>query len=91
VGYVVDKVALGQVFSEYFQFPFPIFTPPISLQSPSPIIRGWYNRPVSGRSTQSPSPQIKKKTKFYTEPPLVSQYKHSVFKVIGEPISYATS
>jgi hypothetical protein len=43
---VVDKVALGQVFSEYFGFPCPIFIPPISPQSPSPIIRGWYNRPV---------------------------------------------
>jgi hypothetical protein len=40
-------VALGQVFSEYFGFPpLPIFIPPISPQSPSPIIRGWYNRPV---------------------------------------------
>jgi hypothetical protein len=53
-------VALGQVFSEYFGFPcqssFHQF-----LQSPSPIIRGWYSRPVSGCSTQSPTPQIKKK------------------------------
>jgi hypothetical protein len=46
VGFVVDKVALGQVFSEYFEFPFPIFIPPISPQSASPVIRGWYNRPV---------------------------------------------
>jgi hypothetical protein len=52
---------LGQVFSEYFGFALPIFIPPISPQSPSPIIRGWYNRPVSGRSTQSPTAQIKKK------------------------------
>jgi hypothetical protein len=44
VGFVVDKVALGQVFSEYFCFPLPIFIPPISPQSPSPIIRGWYKR-----------------------------------------------
>jgi hypothetical protein len=42
VGFVVDKVALGQVVSEYFGFPLPIFIPPISPQSPSPIIRGWY-------------------------------------------------
>jgi hypothetical protein len=27
-------------------FPLPIFIPPISPQSPSSIIRGWYNRPV---------------------------------------------
>jgi hypothetical protein len=46
VGFVVDKVALRQVFSEYLGFPMPILIPPISPQSPSPIIRGWYNRPV---------------------------------------------
>jgi hypothetical protein len=46
VGFVVDKVALGQVFSEYFGFPMPIFIPPISPQSPLSIIWGWYNRPV---------------------------------------------
>jgi hypothetical protein len=46
VGFVVDKVELGQVFSEYFGFPLTIFIPLISPQSPSPIIRGWYNRPV---------------------------------------------
>jgi hypothetical protein len=46
VGFGVDKVALGQVFSEYFGFPLPIFIPPISPQSPSSIIWGWYNRPV---------------------------------------------
>jgi hypothetical protein len=28
------------------RFPLPIFIPTISPQSPSPIIRGWYNRPV---------------------------------------------
>jgi hypothetical protein len=35
VANVVDKVALGQVFSEYFGFPcLPIFIPSISPQSP---------------------------------------------------------
>jgi hypothetical protein len=47
-------------FLRVLQFPLPIFIPPISPQSPSPIIRGWDNRPVSGRSTQSPNAQIKK-------------------------------
>jgi hypothetical protein len=28
VGFVVDKVALGQVFYEYFCFPLPILIPP---------------------------------------------------------------
>jgi hypothetical protein len=42
VGFVVDKVALGHVFSEYLGFPpLPIFIPPISPESPSPIIVGW--------------------------------------------------
>jgi hypothetical protein len=31
--FVVDKVAMGQVFSEYFGFPLPIFIPPITPQS----------------------------------------------------------
>jgi hypothetical protein len=42
----LTKVALGQVFSEYFGFPLPIFIPLISPHSPSPIIWGWYNMPV---------------------------------------------
>jgi hypothetical protein len=43
VGFVVDKVALGQVFFE-LGFPLPILIPPIA--PPSSIIWGWYNRPV---------------------------------------------
>jgi hypothetical protein len=42
VGFVVDKVALGKVFSEYFGFP----CQSLFHQSPSSIIWGWYNRPV---------------------------------------------
>jgi hypothetical protein len=57
VGFVVDKVALGQVFSEYFGFPcLPIFIPP---QSPSPIIWGWYNRPVVAAVPKVPPHRIK--------------------------------
>jgi hypothetical protein len=48
VGFVVDKVASGQVFSEYFGFP----CQSSFYQSPSPVICGWYNKPVSGRSTK---------------------------------------
>jgi hypothetical protein len=33
MGFVVDKAALGQVFSEYFGFPLPIIIPPISPSS----------------------------------------------------------
>jgi hypothetical protein len=36
----------GAGFLRVLRFALPIFIPPISLQSPSPIIRGWCNRPV---------------------------------------------
>jgi hypothetical protein len=48
VGFVVDKAALGQVFSEYFGFPchhstnFSIII----------ITRGWDNRSIGGRSAE---------------------------------------
>jgi hypothetical protein len=61
VGFVVDKVALGQFFSDYFGFPMPIFIPPISSQSPSPIIRGWCNRPVVAAVFKVPPHKLKKK------------------------------
>jgi hypothetical protein len=61
MGFVVDKVALEQVFSEYFGFFLPIFIPPISPQSRSPIIRGWYNRPVVVAVPKVPLHQLKKK------------------------------
>jgi hypothetical protein len=40
VEFVVDKAALGQVFSEYFGFPLPLI-PPTAPHSSSPTIRGW--------------------------------------------------
>jgi hypothetical protein len=58
-------VALGQVFSEYFCFPWPILIPPTAPHSSS-IIRSWYNRPISGRRTKwtvSPHPKKLKKKK----------------------------
>jgi hypothetical protein len=57
---VEDKVALGQVFSQYFAFPLPSFIPPISPQSPSPIIRGWYNRPLVAAVPKVPKYKLKK-------------------------------
>jgi hypothetical protein len=43
VGFVVDKAALGQVFSEYFDSTnFSIIV----------ITRGWHNRPIDGRSAE---------------------------------------
>jgi hypothetical protein len=41
VGFVVDKVALGQVFSDCFGFPWPIFLPSISPQSPTFTYHPW--------------------------------------------------
>jgi hypothetical protein len=48
VGVVVDKAALGQVFSEYFDFPANHFT----NFSIIIITRGWHNRPIGGRSAE---------------------------------------
>jgi hypothetical protein len=48
VGFVVDKAALGQVFSEYFGFPANLST----NFSIIIITRGWYNRPIGGRSAE---------------------------------------
>jgi hypothetical protein len=56
VGFVVDKVALGQV-----RFPVLIFIPPISPQSPSPIIWGLYNMPVVAAVPKVPPHKLKKK------------------------------
>jgi hypothetical protein len=43
--FVVDKVALGKVFSEYFGFPCQSSFHQLLQKSPSSIIRGLYNRP----------------------------------------------
>jgi hypothetical protein len=56
----------GAGFLRVLRFPLPILIPPIAPQSPSPIIWGWYNRPVSGRSTKwtqlfTPHPKILKR------------------------------
>jgi hypothetical protein len=38
VEFLVEKVALGKIFSEYFGFPLAIFISPIASKSPSTII-----------------------------------------------------
>jgi hypothetical protein len=57
---MVDKVALGQVFSEYFGFPcqssFHQF-----LDNHHHLTSGAGTKASSGRSTQSPTAQIKTK------------------------------
>jgi hypothetical protein len=64
VGSVVDSAALGQVFSEYFSFPYHSFSPLTAPQSSPSIILGWYNRPINGRSNSglgsTSDPYIKK-------------------------------
>jgi hypothetical protein len=39
----------------------PIFIPPISPQSPPPVILGWYNRPVVAAVPKIPPHKLKKK------------------------------
>jgi hypothetical protein len=43
----------GVGFLRVLPLPLPILIPPTAPQSPFSIIRGWYNRPVSGRRTNS--------------------------------------
>jgi hypothetical protein len=50
-------------FSPSTWFPLPIFIPPISPQSPSLIIRGWYNRPVVAAVPKVQPHKCKKKKK----------------------------
>jgi hypothetical protein len=64
----------GVGFLRVLLFPLPILIPPTVPHSSSSVIRGWYNRPVSGRRTKwtqsHPTPRNKKKkktpTKFHT-------------------------
>jgi hypothetical protein len=38
-----------------------MFIPPVFPQSPSPIIRGWYNRPVVAAEPKVPPHKLRKK------------------------------
>jgi hypothetical protein len=46
VGLVVDKLALGQVFSEYFGSPANLYSTKLSILTNT---RGMYSRPINGR------------------------------------------
>jgi hypothetical protein len=50
-GFVVDKVALGQVFSEYFDFLCQSSIHRL-LYIHHLVIWGWYSMPISGRRTK---------------------------------------
>jgi hypothetical protein len=71
VGFVVAKVALGQVFYEYFGFPCQFSFYQLLRNHPHLIIRGWDNRPVSCRRTkwtqsQLPPQETKKRSPWAT-------------------------
>jgi hypothetical protein len=55
VGFMVDKVAMGKVFFEYFSFPAALVSP---LKFHSLIIHGWYAGPACSVSTK-PTTRIK--------------------------------
>jgi hypothetical protein len=53
VGFVVDKVALGQVSSEFFTFPCQYYsTMALHIHTHTHIICGMNNRLVSGHSSE---------------------------------------
>jgi hypothetical protein len=58
----VPTAAARAGFLLVLRFPLPIFIPPIYPQSPSPIIRGWYNRPVVAAVPKVPPYKLKKKS-----------------------------
>jgi hypothetical protein len=53
----------GAGFLRVLRFPLPII-PPISTQSTSPIIWGWYNRPVVAEVPKVPQHKLKKKIRY---------------------------
>jgi hypothetical protein len=55
----------GAGFLRVLRFPLPIFVPPISPQSPLPIIRGWNNRPVVAAVSKVSPHKLKKKVNAY--------------------------
>jgi hypothetical protein len=72
VGFVVEKVALGQVFSQYFGFPCQ-FSFRQLLHNHLSIIWGWYNRPGVATAPRGPSltpPGIKKSMMEHSHIPI---------------------
>jgi hypothetical protein len=74
--FVAEKVALGQILSEYFGFPCQILFHQLLQKSSSSIIWGLYNRPevAAVPSGLSPTPPIIKKN-------VSKKHVASVFKV----------
>jgi hypothetical protein len=68
VRFVVDQSALGQVFSEYFDFPCQSSIHQFTNFSIVIITRGWHSRFIGGRSAEwTPPPTIPIKTKCLTK------------------------
>jgi hypothetical protein len=63
VGLLLDIVALGQVFSEYFGFPCQSSFHQFSTTT----LRGWYNRPVVAAVPKVPLHKKKKNQNFSVE------------------------
>jgi hypothetical protein len=82
----VDKVALGQVFSEYFGFPCQSLFHQLLQKSTSSIIWGLYNRPevAAVPSGLSPTPPIIKKvySSRADHPVLPTVYKVHISRLI---------
>jgi hypothetical protein len=77
VGFVVDKAALGQVFSEYFGFPCQSINFSIIK-----ITQGWHNRPIRGRSAEWTHHQL-----YCGRPNLLQPRKHYFpFSDLGKAI-----
>jgi hypothetical protein len=73
----------GAGFLRVLRFPLPIFIPPVSPQSPSPIIRGWCHRPVVAAAPKVPSRELKKKAPIIPEifvvfPSLSGEFRDSI-------------
>jgi hypothetical protein len=70
VGCVEEKVALGQIFSEYFGFP----SQSLFRQFLIIITRGWHKRPIGGRSAEW--------TQLDSIPPPVYQLKKTTTEIL---------
>jgi hypothetical protein len=87
VGFVVYKVALGGGFLRVVRLALPILIPPTSPQSPSSIIRGWYNKPNSGRRTKwsQPHPLPPRNTKKNYTPTIYNGFVYFNRWVLRKP------
>jgi hypothetical protein len=56
VGFTVDKVALGQVFSEFFGFPCQNHHSTMAVHTYISLSAEMNNRPIGGRSSETVSP-----------------------------------